>query len=355
MKLYKAIHSIIELYGKEVIRKEVLVNFLADYHAFEIKPTKHVMKTFLQLGYGEKIFMLDEKDAPDKLLKVKNYVTEMVFTHGFQEIHVNYLIDSFCYALGWIELPPETITPEAVTEASSYRTITINGISFRMILIKGDSYDIGATPEQGIYAAYDEKPSIRVSVNDYYIGETVVSQELWEYVMKNNPSHFKGAKLPVERVSWEECLEFINKLNSITGCKFRMLTEAEWEFAARGGTKTKHYKYSGCDDSNKNDYVWHKENSHTQSHDIKSGLPNELGIYCMSGNIGEWCQDWYFNSYANNGISNNPTGPTSGTTKVYRGGSWGDKAMNCRVSKRFNMNTNYRNKLVGLRLAATNL
>jgi formylglycine-generating enzyme required for sulfatase activity len=173
--------------------------------------------------------------------------------------------------------------------------------------------------------------------------------------MGDNPSHFKGDNLPVERVSWEDCQEFIKRLSIQTGIRFRLPTEAEWEYAARGGQYSKHNKYAGANDDAKSDYIWLKENSQSQSHEVKTKLPNELELYDMCGNISEWCSDWYFNSYANNGERVNPQGPASGVAKVYRGGSWDDKPMNCRVSKRFSMNPIFKNKLVGLRLAATNI
>ena len=205
------------------------------------------------------------------------------------------------------------------------------------------------------YAAFDEKPSIQVSVSSFYLAEAPVTQALWTEIMGDNPSHFKGDDLPVERVSWEDCQEFIKRLNIQTGIKFRLPTEAEWEYAARGGQCSKHYKYAGANDDAKSGCMWFKENSQSQSHAVKTKSANELDLYDMSGNISEWCSDWYFNSYANNGERVNPKGPTSGVAKVYRGGSWDDNSMNCRVSKRYSMNPIFKNKLVGMRLAATNI
>ena len=352
MKLYKALKDIFDQYGIDMLEKETLVNFLADYRAFEVKATRRVMHTFLQMGYGSKVLQLDIADAPDKLLKIRSFASQLA-QEGYQEIHVNYVLDSVCYALEWLELPPDEITDEQIIVASNKRNFTIGNASFCMIYVKGGSFDMGGTPEQGRFASFDEKPSQQVTLSDYYIGETAVTQELWEAVMQDNPSHFKGMDLPVERVSWEECQTFITKLSQLTKCQFRLPTEAEWEFAARGGNQSQNFKYAGCDDGNQNDYVWSKDNSQTKSHEVKSMQPNELGIYGMSGNISEWCNDWYFNSYGNGGSRTNPTGPNSGNTKVYRGGSWDDKLMNCRLSKRFNMNPIYRNKLVGFRLAAT--
>ena len=355
MELFKALQTIITKHGKEIIRKEVLANFLSDYHAYELKPTRIVMKTFLKMGYGEKIFFLDQNNIPDKLLKIHSYANEMVNNHGFQEVHVNYIIESFCFALGWVKDTPKSIITDNVDEIVIKKSINVSGITFSMNYVQGGVFDMGGTPEQGLFAAFDEKPSVQVTLNSFFLSETPVTQALWTAIMLDNPSHFKGDNLPVERVSWEDCQEFIKRLNIQTGMKFRLPTEAEWEYAARGGQYSKHQKYAGANDDAKSDYIWLKENSQSQSHEVKTKLPNELGLFDMSGNISEWCSDWYFNSYANNGERVNPKGPVSGVAKVYRGGSWDDKPMNCRVSKRFSMNPIFKNKLVGMRLAATNI
>ena len=169
-----------------------------------------------------------------------------------------------------------------------------------------------------------------MTLSDYYIGETEVTQELWTAVMGNNPSNFKGNKKPVEKVSWDDCQEFVKKLNQLTGKNFRLPTEAEWEYAARGGNKSKGYKYSGSNTID--DVAWYTSNSGSKTHDVKTKQANELGIYDMSGNVWEWCQDWY-GSY-NSGSQTNPTGPSSGSSRVCRGGSWFNGARYCRVSNR---------------------
>jgi len=353
MKLYEAISDALDRFGYEQIKTEKFVNFLADYRAFELKPAKTILREFLKAGYGERVFQLNIDDAPDKLLKLKSFGMDLIQAHGFNEIIVNYVLDCISYGLGWIELPPEDLDEEQVKASVWVRNIPIAGEQIVMIAVKGGSFDMGGTPEQGIFAAFDEKPSIEVSLDDFYLCEVPVTQKIWEAVMGENPSHHQGENLPVERVSWEECQAFIENLNSMTGFKFRLPTEAEWEYAARGGSKTTHTKYSGTDDATLNDYVWHKSNSDNQSHEVRSKSPNNLGLYDMSGNVSEWCNDWYFNSYANTSSRHNPKGPSSGMNKVYRGGSWNDKPMGCRVSKRYNMNPNYKNKLVGLRLAAS--
>ena len=353
MKLYEAISDALDRFGLEQIKSERFINFLADYRAFEIKPAKTILREFLKAGYGERVYQLDRDGAPGKLLKLKSFGMDLMQSHGFNEIHVNYVLDSICYGLGWVELPPDEISEEQIKAATLERIVQVAGEHITMIAVKGGSFDMGATPEQGIFAAFDEKPSIETTVDDFYICDVPVTQKIWQVVMKDNPSHHKGDSFPVERVTWEECQIFIERLNLMSGFKFRLPTEAEWEYAARGGAKATHTKYAGTDDDTISDYCWCKANSDNHSHEVREKSPNNLGLYDMSGNISEWCQDWYFNSYANSKSRHNPQGPTTGSNKVYRGGSWDDKPINCRVSKRFNMNPKYKNKLVGIRLAAS--
>ena len=354
MELYEAIHTILNQYGKDLIAEERFINFLSDYHAFDVRATRRVMQTFLQMGYGKQVLELDAIEAPDKMLKINN-ISMQLAQEGFQKKHIAFVLDCVCYGMGWQGDLPEVLDDEVAEEILDKNYVSVDGISFGMISITGGTFDLGATPEQGLFAAFDEKPSIQVTVSSFYLAETPVTQALWIAIMGDNPSHFKGDDLPVERVSWEDCQEFITKLNLKTHRKFRLPTEAEWEYAARGGDRSKHLKYAGANDDAKTDYIWFKDNSQSQSHAVKTKQANELELFDMCGNVSEWCSDWYFNSYANNGERINPKGPASGMAKVYRGGSWDDKAMNCRVSKRFSMNPMFKNKLVGLRLAATNI
>ena len=209
--------------------------------------------------------------------------------------------------------------------------ITVNGVAFNMVKVSGGTFQMGATSEQGSDAESDEKPVHQVTLSDYYIGETEVTQELWQAVMGSNPSGFTGSGLlPVERVSWDDCQTFITKLNALTGMQFRLPTEAEWEFAARGGNSSQGYKYSGS--NNIVDVAWYTKNSNSKTHEVGTKAPNELGLYDMSGNVWEWCQDWY--DYYSSSAQTNPTGPTSGYHHMHRGGSWYGSAGNCRVSRR---------------------
>lgn len=229
------------------------------------------------------------------------------------------------------------------------QTITVNGVSFTMIAVEGGTFQMGATSEQGSDAYSDEEPVHSVTLSDYYIGETEVTQELWRAVMGSNPRRFSGyPQRPVEQVSWNGCQKFIKKLNQLTGKNFRLPTEAEWEYAARGGNKSQGYKYSG---SNTIDNVaWYYYNSGSKTHDVKTKQANELGIYDMSGNVWEWCQDWYDSSYYSSSPSSNPTGPSSGSSRVYRGGSWYYYAGRCRVSNRDYYYPARRNNDFGFRL-----
>ena len=238
----------------------------------------------------------------------------------------------------------------------------VKGVEFKMVKVQGGTFQMGATSEQGSYVWKDEKPVHSVTLSDYYIGQTQVTQELWQVVMGNNPSEFRGDnQRPVESVSWNDCQEFITKLNQLTGKNFRLPTEAEWEFAARGGNKRNDYKYSG---SNKvNDVAWYESNSSTNSvmrsfltmgrdrktHPVATKQANELGLYDMSGNVYEWCQDWY-GGYSNNSQTN-PTGASTGSFRVLRGGSWSFNASCVRVSYRDYGTPDGRNSISGLRLA----
>jgi formylglycine-generating enzyme required for sulfatase activity len=190
---------------------------------------------------------------------------------------------------------------------------------------------MGCTAEQGKDCCDDEKPSHSVTVGEFSIGKYEVTQKLWEAVMGNNPSHFKGDDLPVESVSWNDVQKFMSTLNSITDKKYRLPTEAEWEFAARGGNKSQGYKYSGSNTIG--DVAWYSGNSGSKTQPVGQKKPNELGIYDMSGNVWEWCGDWDGN-YSASGVVN-PTGPSTGDFRIFRGGDWYLSAQYCRVAFRY--------------------
>ena len=229
--------------------------------------------------------------------------------------------------------------------SSNNLTITANGVSFVMKKVEGGTFQMGAQDDVPYEPNYDseaesnESPVHSVTVSSFYMGETEVTQALWEAVMgvNRNRSEYKGNNRPVENVSWEDICGtdgdatdpdcFLYRLNQLTGRNFRLPTEAEWEYAARGGNQGHGYKYAG---SNKIDRVANTDWRGT--HTVKGKSPNELGLYDMSGNVWEWCSDW-FGDYGS-GSQTNPKGPSSGSPRVLRGGSWADYARDCRVSYR---------------------
>ena len=223
------------------------------------------------------------------------------------------------------------------------KVYTVNGVSFKMIAVKGGTF------QMGIDDGYEwEKPVHQVTLSDYYIGETEVTQELWNAVMGSNPSYFTGnMQRPVEMVSWNDCQTFISRLNELTGETFRLPTEAQWEYAARGGNKAQGRLYSGSDAID--DVAWYYDNSGGMTHPVKTKAPNELGIYDMSGNVWEWCSDWY-GDYSS-AAQTDPTGPATGYYRVGRGGSWDNDATYCRVVYRSNYAPTCGVSDLGLRLA----
>ncbi len=261
---------------------------------------------------------------------------------------VTTLID---YLLGGIDLNPP------VTE-----TFTVNGVSFTMVTVEGGTFTMGATAEQDGDAIDSEKPAHQVTLSSFSIGETEVTQELWVAVMGSNPSYFSPTKgytenlqRPVECVSWNDCQTFITKLNQMTGKQFRLPTEAEWEYAARGGNRSQGYKYAGS--NNVNEVAWYSVNAYDVgsgspdygTHTVAIKAPNELGLYDMSGNVWEWCQDWY-GDYSSE-AQTNPIGPATGSRRVERGGSWFITAWACRVSRRAAKEPSGKDGVNGLRLA----
>jgi formylglycine-generating enzyme required for sulfatase activity len=243
-----------------------------------------------------------------------------------------------------------------------------------MIFVEGGTFTMGATSEQGCDYKSDELPTHQVTLNDYYIGKYEVTQQLWEYVMKysgicadgssmgayasdvwlgTNPlsNYGVGVYYPAYLVSWEDIVDiFIPRLNRITGKTFRLPTEAEWEYAARGGNKSQGYKYSGSNTIG--NVAWYTSNS-SMTHQVGTKAPNELGLYDMSGNVWEWCSDC-FGSYSSSSQSN-PTGPSTGSDRVFRGGSWNYDAWYCRVSLRDGSTPDDRHSNLGFRLVCTSL
>lgn len=226
------------------------------------------------------------------------------------------------------------------------QTFSVGNVSFTVMLVEGGTFTMGTTSEQQNPES-DENLAHSVTLSSYYIGKFEVTQALWEAVMGRNTSNRKSDDLPVKNVSWVDCQAFLRKLNAMTGQNFRLPTEAEWEYAARGGNRSQGYQYSGS--NNLNDVAWYKDNSDNETHSGGTKSPNELGIYDMSGNVWEWCQDW-LRDYSSS-AQTNPTGPRSGSCHVIRGGCWISNDRSCRVSDRNGRTPDTKISIIGFRLA----
>ena len=212
------------------------------------------------------------------------------------------------------------------------------------IWVEAGCYQMGDIFDGGFS---DEKPVHEVCVDGFYLGKYEVTQGQWLAVMAHNPSNFKnGDNYPVEKVNWDDAQVFIRTLNQLSGKTFRLPTEAEWEYAARSGGKEE--KYSGGDQLKP--VAWYNKNSDEQSHPVGTKQANGLGIYDMSGNVAEWCQDWYSNKYYSISPRNNPQGPTTSLDRVPRGGSWYDIKVDLRNTFRYGLNPGLRYDMIGFRL-----
>jgi sulfatase modifying factor 1 len=225
---------------------------------------------------------------------------------------------------------------------------SVNGVVFRMVAVEGGTFSMGCTAEQGDDCFDQEKTIHTVVLSDYHLGETEVTQGLWKAVMGSNPSFYAGKDArPVENVTWNEVQDFLQKLRELTGRPYCLPTEAEWEFAARGGNHSGSFQYSGSDTLAA--VAWFDQNSGLRVHRVKTLRPNELGLYDMSGSVWEWCQD--VKGEYTPGTFTNPTGPPKGNQRVRRGGSWANSAVYCRVTYRSDEYADHRDGLTGFRLA----
>ncbi len=234
---------------------------------------------------------------------------------------------------------------------SVVRVQVADGVEMEMVWVEGGSFTMGsnATPK-GVKLTYAlARPEHRVTVDGYFIGRYEVTQGLWQAVMGENPSKFKGsANLPVESVSWTEAQEFAMRLSQMTGRRFRLPSEAEWEYAARGGSKSQRNPYAGCNRNQLDNHGWYCVNSDGATHAVGQLQPNELGLYDMSGNVAEWCQDWV-EAYTSE-EQTNPRGPRQGENRVLRGGHYNSTSAACTVYDRGWYLPSGKYELYGLRI-----
>jgi len=278
--------------------------------------------------------------------------SSLVDVNNDQEVNIADVNDVIDIILAGANPPPPVTT-----------TFTANGVSFTMVFVEGGTFMMGRTTDPDPNAGNNEFPRHQVTVSSFSIGQTEVTQALWLAVMGKNPSYTSSAngytedlERPVEQVSWNDCNIFLIKLSFLVGRQFRLPTEAEWEFAARGGNLSKGYKYSGSDEVDSVAWHWYEIPSQSPGTDgfgtqpVATKKPNELWLYDMSGNVEEWCHDWY-RDYYNYLPETDPTGPTSGTLRVRRGGYWHGHWNTCRVGHRFYGGVNSSDYSIGLRLA----
>ena len=328
-----------------------------------IKGSNGVAKTSLPIGQHSYIIACDGYESEEGTVKLKaSAPSNLQITLSKEAASTNQISQTTLLQQAQPQQPVAQTQPVSSMASSSTTSTSSNiidsstsgsiitihvkdGINIEMVKVEAGSFNMGATPEME-NPNEDEKPVHRVTLtNNYYIGKYEVTQALWKIVMGSNPSNSKGDNLPVEKVSWNDCQKFISKLNKLTGKSFRLPTEAEWEYAARGGNKSRGYQYSGSNTIG--DVAWYDGNSGSKTHAVGTKQPNELGAFDMTGNVWEWCQDW-FNRYSSS-PQTNPIGAVSGSCRVYRGGSCCYSGY-CRCSCRFDGTPDFRNGDLGLRL-----
>ena len=340
-KMDEFLGYMVKVYGEELYRNpERLKNLIGDLYGGEERVKKLFRRALVEEKLSVKVYEIAQKPKDER----KPFYNRL----AIQFAEGNYF--SLELSLKVVGSLVSGLTGEVLEGAqpeSKNRIVQVGNVRFEMVYVEGGTFRMGATEEQGEDACDDENPVHRVTLSSYLIGKHEVTQALWEEVMGCNPSKNKqGGDYPVENVSWFDCQEFIGKLNARTGMRFRLPTEAEWEYAARGGVRSKGYKYAG---SNKlNEVGWYRSNSGNHTHPVGEKKPNELGLYDMSGNVWEWCQDWY-GDYTDE-AQTNPTGPQSGGVRVLRGGSSWLNARFCRVSYRCSGDPGNRYGSIGLRL-----
>ena len=315
---------------------------------------KEDYETWVYLTHGSRQMQVTAKNYLPLMIKFADYGVESVEKNRTYVLVLNQMGMSSNPAdvsttASTVSVSPVQV-PAVPSNTISDDVITIpvkDGICIEMVKVEAGTFMMGATSEMKNPNS-NEKPVHQVTLtNDYYMGKYEVTQALWQAVMGSNPSEYKGDNLPVETVSWNDCQKFISKLNSLTGRMFRLPTEAEWEYAARGGKESRGYQYSGS--SNISDVAWYDGNSVNKTHPVGTKQANELGIYDMTGNVWEWCSDWY--GFYSSSSQTNPTGSDSGSARVSRGGGWFNDASYCRLSVRFYYTPDFRLDILGLRLA----
>ena len=318
--------------------KIFVVGDVADVEGNVVKPlVKKNSQTWAFMTQGSKQMQVIAQNALPLMVTFADYGIGKLESNRTYILTLNQVnVSISAHSTSNVMPSKSTISPQATSSSPAIPSGSVisipvkDGIGIEMVKVEAGSFDMGAAiPKENKFKSYlfgnkfehkrfNDKDAVhRVTLtNNYYLGEYEVTQALWQAVMGNNPSNFKGDNLPVEKVSWDDCQKFISKLNAMTGKQFRLPTEAEWEYAARGGNKSCGNLYSGS--YNIDDVAWYHNNSGSKTHSVGTKDPNELGLYDMTGNVSEWCQD---NEY--------PGGVLSVIFRVARGGGWEDNSSSC--------------------------
>ena len=345
-KMEEFLGYMVKVYGAEIYRSpERLKNLMGDLYGGEEREKRLYRRALMEEKLSEKVYEIARKPKAEREAYYNREASQFAEGNYYPMEVGRRVVGSLVRGLTGEVLWEGESAPQP---EGKNRTIRVGKVEFEMVYVQGGTFRMGATEEQGEDAYSWEKPVHRVSLSSYLIGKHEVTQGLWREVMGSNPSYNKaGDDYPVENVSWLDCQEFVAKLNARTGMTFRLPTEAEWEYAARGGKKSEGYKYAGSDGLD--EVGWYGDNSGEHTHPVGKKKPNELGLHDMSGNVWEWCQDWY-GGYEDE-AQTNPTGPRFGGLRVLRGGFIWNRARYCRVSYRYYNDPGYRSDGNGLRLA----
>ena len=327
--------AFMETLANSIIESRVFL-LLGSSHAYKSRYTRKEIKYAFDKNKLILPYLIDDTNLPKGL----EFLLSDLNKRCMKEYPINSLIQDLKDIIPHSTTTTPTPSRPPFIEGKPV-TFSVNGISFNMMPVNAGKFIMGSKEKNNGYPAHE----VRLLKN-YYIGETEVTQALWQTVMGNNPSTFKKHDLPVEQVSWNDCQLFIAKLNKITKCHFRLPTEAEWEFAARGGNHFQGDNYAGS--SEVWNVAWYNGNSQQCTHPVKLKVPNELGIYDMSGNVNEWCFDLYGNYSDTPRID--PHGAKSGEFRVIRGGSWYESEVKCRIYIRNRANPSIKSANLGLRL-----
>ena len=318
-----------------------------------VKGSNGIVKTELPVGQHSYMVICDGYESEEGTVKLKSsspsnlQITLSKDNTAFSQVTPTEAVIETPSSIANTKISSSVSSTNIATKPNTHTISLKNGVVIELIKVEAGNFTMGATsanekPDE------NEKPAHEITLSqNYYIGKYEVTQEVWKAVMGNNPSKFKGNNLPVEMVSWKDCQKFIDKLNRITGEHFRLPSEAEWEYAARGGNKSNGYLYSGSD--NLDEVAWYNENSGKRTHNVGTKKANELGIYDMSGNVMEWCQDWFGFYTVSSRI--NPTGPNTGTLRINRGGCWYSYPWYCRSLSRNKISPDDSYFNLGFRLA----